>query len=173
RFELGEYLKLGKAYYELAEITNDGSEITLIRENNVSDKVGNQIGFIAPYFSGVTIMGDSVAKGDFKGRYLLIVNTTSCWSQKMSYEHYQDLSEVYQEKIDLLVVDESPTVLKNNINRLGLIGQFVISTNHRSIKSNYREDFCSRICFLIDPDGYIVDKFNISDWRHSLAKHFK
>lgn len=38
---------------------------------------------------------------------------------------------------------------------------------------DYREDFCSRVCFLIDPNGQVLDRFEIADWRQTLAEHFR
>ncbi len=170
---IGEYLKLGESYYKFEKITNDGSKITLIKEEDVSDKIGNQVGFIAPDFRSVTTEGDSVFLADYKNKYLLLVNITACFSQPMSYEYYKELSEAYRTKIALLAIDESPGALQANIDQLGLNGKFVISKNNQSIKKSYREDFCSRVCFLIDPSGHIIDKFEISDWKKFLTKHFK
>ncbi|PHN05145.1 peroxiredoxin family protein [Flavilitoribacter nigricans] len=173
QFELGEYLKLGKDYYQFAGMANDGSAITLIREEDVSDKIGTQPGFIAPEFSAVTTAGDSIELADYRAQYLLLVNITACWSEKMSYEHYKELWEDHHEKIAMVAIDESPNALAVNIQDLDLAGKFVIGKEHPSVKRNYREDFCSRVCFLIDPSGQIVDRFEIGDWRQALATHFE
>lgn len=173
RLELGQYLKLGDSYYRFDKITNDGSEITLIREEDVSGIVGDQIGFIAPDFDGVSIMGDSVSLSDYRGKYVLITNITACWSDPMSYEHYKALSEEYLPVLDILAVDASAAPLQANIDNLGLNGSFFLVTDNPAIKRNYREDFCSRVCFLIGPEGHIIDKFEIGDWKSSLSMHFK
>lgn len=173
QYELGEYLELGGAYYQFASIANDGSTITLIREDDVSDKIGTQAGFIAPDFEAVSTSGHPLALNDYRGQYLLLTNITACWSKKMSYEYYRELWDDYHEKMAIVAIDESPLALQNNIEDLGLKGEFIIGKDNPSVKKTYREDYCSRVCFLIDPTGRIVDRFEISDWQESLAKHFK
>lgn len=173
RFELGEYLKLGDSYYRFEKMTNDGSEITLIREADVSDKIGKQVGFIAPDFACVSTAGDSISLHDYRNEYVLLVNITACWSEPMSYEHYKELSDKYLSKIDIVAIDASEKPLQANIKQLKLEGTFVLSPQNRSIQQSYREDYCSRTCFLIDPNGQLVDKFEIYDWEEILAKHFQ
>ncbi|MCB0633309.1 MAG: hypothetical protein R2824_08225 [Saprospiraceae bacterium] len=173
QLELGEYLELGGSYYRFANVANDGSTVTLVREDDISDKIGTQPGFLAPDFSAVTTSGDSLALNDFHGQYLLLTNITACWSKKMSYEYYKELWDDYQSKMAIIAIDESPNALQVNIDELGLEGKFIIGKNNPSIKKSYREDYCSRVCFLIDPNGRIVDRFEIADWQESLAKHFE
>jgi hypothetical protein len=173
QLELGEYLELNGSYYQFADVANDGSSVTLIREDDVSGKIGTQPGFIAPDFSAVTTAGDSLALGDFHGQYLLLTNITACWSKKMSYEYYGELWADYHDRMAIVAIDESPVTLQNNIEALKLDGRFIIGEDNPSVKKTYREDYCSRVCFLIDPSGRIVDRFEISDWRESLAKHFR
>ncbi|MBX2873180.1 MAG: hypothetical protein KTR30_13800 [Saprospiraceae bacterium] len=169
----GEYLKLGEFYYQFADISNDGSWISLIKETDVSDKIGTQVGFIAPNFAGVTTEGDRIALQDYKKKYLLLVNITACWSPIMSYEYYKELYDQYLSKIEILAIDESLGALKTNIRNLYLEGTFIISKGNPTLKSSYREDYCCRTCYLIDPSGHIVDKFEISDWKQALARHFE
>lgn len=173
QYELGEYLKFGGAYYQFANVANDGSTITLIREDDVSDKVGTQPGFIAPEFNALTTSGDTIALEDYRGQYLLLANITACWSEKMSYAYYKELWEDHHDKMAILAIDESPNALQVNIENLDLEGKFIIGKDHPSVKRNYREDFCSRVCFLIDPNGQIVDRFEIADWKETLATHFR
>lgn len=170
----GEYLKLGTQYYKFENIANDGSNITLKKEDNFEDKVGTQIGMIAPDFKGHTIHGDTVSKNEYTGSYLLLANVSSCWSPISSYKCYKDLTEAYSQKIIILGIDNSPNFLQQNIKNLNLSGKFIIAEdNNSSIQKKYRPDFCSRTCFLISPEGRIIDKFEIFDWEKSLMKHFK
>jgi hypothetical protein len=37
------------------------------------------------------------------------------------------------------------------------------------IFASYRPEFCSRTCFLINPDGRIIDRFEIFDWKSHIA----
>lgn len=172
-FEIGEYLKFGEYYYKFENVTNNGSKITLVKEKDVSGIIGNQVGFIAPNFKSVTVEGDSISLEDYKGEHFLIVNITACWSQPMSYEHYKELSEKYNTKVAIVAIDESLGALQANIEQLELNGKFLISKNNPSLKQTYREDVCSRVCYLISPNGKLIDKFEISDWKKTLTKHFE
>lgn len=173
-FNIGEYLKLSNQYFRFEDITNDGSLVTLVKEKDVSNKFGTQIGFIAPDFTGVSIDGDSISFRDYKGKYLLLINVTSCWSEIMSYNYYKDLTVKYKGKLEFLGIDNAPIYLQQNIKDLNLSGKFIIADdNNFSIQENYRQDFCSRTCFSINPEGRIVDKFEIFDWKKSLSKHFE
>jgi peroxiredoxin len=168
----GEYLKLGDSYFKFEDISNDGKLITLVKERDVSNKIGTQVGFIAPSFKSQTISGDSISSSDYKGKYLLLVNITACWSPVMSYKYFKELTEKYASKLDIIGIDNSPSFLEQNIKDLNLTGTFIIAEINPSIQNNYREDFCSRTCFLINPQGRITDKFEISDWKKALSKNF-
>lgn len=168
----GEYLKLSESYYGFENISNDGKLITLVKERDVSNKIGTQIGFVAPDFNCVTLESDSISLKDYQGKYVLLTNVSACWSKKSSYECFKEVTEKYDSKINILGIDNSPNFLQQNIKDLNLIGKFTIADKNQSIKENYREDFCSRTCFLINPEGRIVDKFEIFDWKETLAKYF-
>lgn len=168
----GEYLKLGSQYYKFENIANDGSIITLIKVDDFESKIGTQIGMIAPDFKSHTIQGETVSLKDNKGSYLLLANISACWSPISSYKSYKDLTNKYSEKIKLLAIDNSLTFLKQNIIDLKLKGKFIIAEDNISIQENYRPDYYSRTCFLINPTGRIVDKFEIFDWERSLADYF-
>lgn len=169
----GEYLKLGSQYYKFEDIANDGSSITLLKEDHFEKQTGTQIGMIAPDFKGHTNQGDSIALADYKGKYLLLANITSCWSPISSYQSYKELTEAYSPKIEILGIDNSPDFLQRNIKELNLKGRFIIAEDKNySIQAHYRPDFCSRLCFLVNPEGRIVNKFEIADWKTALAKNF-
>lgn len=168
RLNINEYVKLENDYYRFDHISRDGRRIRLVKTPDVSHLIGNQEGFIAPNFEAVTIENDSVKLEEYKGERLLLVNLTGCYSPKMSYEYYKDLSEKYLSKLDMIVIDASAYTLQQNIDDLELKGKFVISKDNNSIKQNYREDFCSRVCYLIDREGRIEKKFEIMDWESAL-----
>lgn len=166
----GEYLKLANKYYRFDDVSNDGHFIKLIIEKDIGNKVGTQIGFIAPAFNCRTIDNDSILSGNYKRKYMLLANVSACWSEKSSYECFKELSEVYGSQISILGIDNSPNILKQNIKNLKLNGTFVIADNNPTIKNSYRKDFCSRTCFLINPEGRIIDKFEIFDWKARLKE---
>ncbi len=173
RLEKKEYVRLGDTYYQLAQVAHDGHSLTLIKEKDVSDKIGTQVGFIAPNFSGISTDGDSITLKDYKNKYLLLVNITACWSAKMSYEYYKELTDHYNSKLEVVAIDETLGALQANIRKLKIPGPFLISKGNRFLKHTYREDYCSRTCFLIGPAGHIVDKFEIADWEDTLAQYFE
>jgi len=168
----GEYLKLGNYYYKFENISNDGSRIKLIKEDNFEGKIGTQIGMFAPDFKCHSTQGDTISLKDYKEKYLLLVNVSSCWSKVSSYACYKDLTKAFNEKLNFLGIDNSPNFLQQNIKELNLKGKFIIAEdNNNSIQKNYRPYFCSRTCFLISPEGRILDKFEIFDWKSALSKH--
>jgi peroxiredoxin len=170
----GEYLKLGSQYYRFENISNDGSRITLIKEDNFESKIGTQIGMIAPDFTTKSITGNVISSKDFKGQYLLLSNLTGCWSKISSYQHYKDMTEYLNGKLNFVGIDNSTESLLTNIKNLNLPGQFTFAEQNKgNIQKFYRPDFSSRTCFLINPTGRIIDKFEISDWKSALSKHFK
>lgn len=167
----GEYLKLNDTYYRFDDVSNDGKYATLIKENNFKSKIGTQVGMLAPDFNCKSIEGDFISFNDYKGKVLLLVNVSACWSPISSYKCYKDLTEAYSDKFEILCLDKSPVALGNNIKELKLSGKFVDVNENKMIEA-YRPDFCSRTCFLINPGGRIVDKFEIFDWKSKLAQVF-
>ncbi|MCB0633310.1 MAG: M56 family metallopeptidase [Saprospiraceae bacterium] len=173
KFELGEYLKFDNTYYRFADVSNDGRTITLIRVENSSNIISAQAGFIAPDFSAVTTNGDSVTLSDYRGQYLLLANMAAiCLAPERTYGQYKDTWANYHDKMAIVGIDYSPDDIQQNMDRLQLEGTFVISKDNSSIE-DYRDFHCSEICFLIDPAGRVVDRFEIADWSTSLAKYFK
>jgi len=169
----GEYLKLGKNYYYLTDVSNDGRLVTLVKEKDVSNKIGTQVGFIAPDFNCHSIQGDSISIKDYKGKYLLLINVSACWSKISSYKCFMDLTETFKNKFEFIGIDDSPIALRNNIKDLNISGRFVIAADNPMIRNTYRPDVCSRTCFLIGPDGRIIDNFEIFDWETVLKNHFQ
>ncbi len=167
----GECLKIKDTYYRFDEISNDGKFITLIKEKDFNNIVGTQVGMLAPDFNCHSIDGDFISLKDYKGKYFLLINVSACYSEKSSYECYKELTETYNGKFDFLGIDNSPVTLRNNIRTLNLSGKFAIVDENVMLKA-YRPEFCSRTCYLINPEGRIVDKFKIFDWKSNLANTF-
>ena len=130
-----------------------------------------QIGMPAPTFKCISMAGDSIDFKNYNGKFLMLANVSACYSKVSSYKCYKDLTNAYKEKIEILCLDKSPVFLKNNIKELNLSGKFIDVNKNEELKK-YRPDFCSRTCYLINPEGRIVDKFEIFDWKKTLAKHF-
>ena len=167
----GEYLKLNDYYYRFEDVSNDGKTIVLVKENDFSSKIGTQTGMLAPGFSCKSMGGDSIRFKDYKGKYLLLINVSSCWSKESSYKCYKDLTDAYRGRLEFLGIDKSPDILANNIKELKLSGRFINANENQTIEA-YRPEYCSRTCFLINPGGRIVDKFEIFDWKSKLEHFF-
>jgi peroxiredoxin len=165
----GEYLKLGNGYYRFDHVTNDGEYITLVKEKDFNSKIGTQVGMISPDFTCRSMDGDSISLKNYTGKYLLLVNVSACWSRISSYKCYKDLAESCNGKFEYLCIDNSPNFLRQNIKDLNLTGKFIIAGENKLIKKYFRPDFCSRTCFLIDPKGRLIDKFEIFSWKSHLA----
>jgi peroxiredoxin len=168
----GEYLKLKDTYYQFDHVSNDGKHITLIKENDFKSKIGTQKGMLAPNFNCKAMDGDSIRFKDYEGKLLLIVNVSACWSPESSYKCYKELSEAYGKNIEILCIDRSPVFLNNSIKELKLTGKFIDANENKMIEA-YRPEFCSRTCFLINPVGRIVDKFEIFDWKSKMEQLFR
>jgi hypothetical protein len=168
----GEYLKLKDTYYRFDTISNDGKYITLIKEKDFNSKIGTQVGMISPDFYCHSITGDSISFKKYSGKYLLIINVSACWSKISSYQCYKDLTEEYKGKFDFIGIDNSPVTLGNNIKNLKLEGSFVIAEDNPMVQKAFRPAYCSRTCFLINPEGRIADKFEIFDWESNLTRIF-
>lgn len=167
----GEYLKLKDSYYRLEDVSNNGKYVTLVKEKDLASKVGTQIGMIAPDFKCTSFNEDPVSLKDYKGKYLLLMNITSCWSPVSSYISYKELTEQYKDKVEFLAIDNSPVALQNNIEDLKLTGKFIIAEKegNEAIRA-YRPEYCSRTCFFITPEGRTADKFEIGDWKAKMRQ---
>jgi hypothetical protein len=170
---LNEYIKFKKGVYRFTELTNDGSIITLIKENHYDDITGTQIGVIAPSFVCQTIDGNTISSDEYKGKSYLLVNVSGCGLPPLSYEFYRDLANLYGSQIDMIVIDKSAGALKE-IQSWNLSDKFVnadIPANDEFEKI-YRPDYCSWTCFLVGADGKITDKFPIFDFGKFMSRYF-
>lgn len=170
---VGEYILLKEGVYRFADLTQDCSYITLVREDHYLDKSGIQPGLLAPAFKCHTTNGDSVSSETYKGSYVLLVNISACYSVPGSQIVYKDLAEKYGSMLDIVVIDKGAGYLKQ-IENWNLPGKLInaYTPDNKEFAKNYRPDYCSRTCFLIGPDGRIIDKFEIFDWAKNLPKHF-
>jgi len=42
---------------------------------------------------------------------------------------------------------------------------------NEEIYNKYRNEYCSRMCYVIGKNNRIIDKFPTKDWRSNLPKH--
>lgn len=160
--KLGEYLKLGHDYYCIQDITNDGSYLTLVRENNFSSKTGTQVEMIAPEFKFKSFNGDTLSKETFKNEMFLIANISAC--TRSSFIEYKNLLATMKGKLKIIGINYG---ISEN---LGGIMVDIEDEYNREFYNNYRNAYSSYECLLIDKEGRIVDKFDVFDWKKNLSK---
>ena len=146
------------------------------RTENVGHLEGTQVGFLTSPFDCETIDGEAIIPYDFKGNWVMILNVTGCcYSAIPSYEYYKQLYYKYSGQLKFLAIDQSKVGLENAIKKFNLSGSFTIGNQNNLLEENYREDYCYRMCFLINPEGRIVDKFEIltgkKKWPPILIKN--
>jgi hypothetical protein len=163
--KLGEFINLNGNYYRFENISNNGEFITLIKENNFVKEVGTQVGMIAPEFICKTVAGDTISSLTLHDRIIVIANSCGCGGDQLSMEAYYDIGKEYANYIHILRLD-------SKIDK-GLEGlQIDVADKFNSdIYKKYRNEYCSRMCYIIDKSNRIIDKFPVSDWKSNLPRH--
>ncbi|MEP1032623.1 hypothetical protein [Ekhidna sp.] len=157
-----EYLKLNNAYYKFDSITNSGSYIRLIKERNFDEKVGTQVGMLAPDFIFKSAIGDTINTRFLHDKPLIIANTCGCGGDTQSPQASYEIMESYKNEAYVFRLDsfsEPPT------------NEWVINMEEEFNKDaydKYRQAYCSRICYVIGKNRRILDKFYVTDWNTSL-----
>jgi hypothetical protein len=160
--KLGEYLKLGHDYYCIQDITNDGSYLTLVKENNFFSKIGTQVGMMAPEFKFKSYAGDTLSKSDFKNEKFLIANVSAC--TRSSFNEYKNLLATMKGKLKIIGINYG---INEN---LGGIMVDIEDKYNLEFYNNYRNAYSSYECLLIDKEGRIIDKFDVFDWKKNLSE---
>lgn len=165
--KIGEFLNLHGNYYRFANITNNGEFITLIKEINFDKIIGTQVGMIAPEFTCKTVSGDTIVSSGLHDRIMIIANSCGCGGDSLSTQAYYDMRKTYGNYIHILRLDS-----KINNGSEGLQIDMVEEFNG-DIYNKYRNAYCSRICYVIDTNNRIIDKFHINDWKSNLQGHIE
>lgn len=161
---LNEYLKLKDSYYRFAEISKLGKEITLVKEKDFKNKVGTQVGMLAPNFMAATIKGDTIKSKALHDKVTVIANACGCGGDKMSTQAIYDIASAYTNKINIFVLDSKIDKYKEG---------FFIDVEeafNKDVFEKYRNEYCSRTCYVIDKKNRIIDKFEVTNWKLNLPK---
>ncbi|WMI64062.1 hypothetical protein RBH94_08255 [Aestuariibaculum sp. YM273] len=164
--KLGEYLNLNGAYYKFNNISKNGEFITLIKEKNFNNKIGTQVGMIAPSFEAVSTSGDTINNNKLSNKITLVANSCGCGGDKKSTQAYYDIKKNYKD-LNVIHVDSKIDTELDGIH---------IDTENsfnKDFYENYRKQYCSRIVYVIGKDNRIIDKFEITDWKPILQKTHK
>lgn len=163
----GEFLNLNGNYYRFENITNNGEYITLIKEKHFDKEIGTQVGMIAPEFICKTVAGDTLNSSALHDRIMVLANSCGCGGDQMSTEAYYDMRNEYGNKIHLLRLDSKIDKGLEGL-QIDLEQEF-----NRDIYNKYRNAYCSRMCYVIDKNNRIIDKFPVSSWKSDLPKHIE
>jgi hypothetical protein len=165
--KLGEFLDFKGNYYRFENISNNGEYITLTKEKDFDKEIGTQVGMIAPEFTCKTVAGDTVSSSALHDRILVIANSCGCGGDQLSTKAYYDIRQLYANNIHVLRLD-------SKIDK-GLEGLQIDTEQefNRDIYNKYRNAYCSRMCYVIDKNNRIIDKFPVSSWKSDLPKHIK
>ena len=161
----GEYIKLGKDFYQFADISNDGKYITLIREYHFDKKIGIQKGMITPSFKVESTNGTIFNNNNLKNRLFLLANVSACNSD--SHEAYNNLYEAKKESFTLIGIEYGVEAAER------LKGIVIVSNDNinNDFYLKYRKEPSDYTCYLIDTSGRIIEKFRIFEWESVLKKY--
>lgn len=157
--QLGQYVKLGDQYYYIQNISRDGKELTLVKEDDFPSKIGTQVGLMAPEFNCIAQNGDTVRSIDLKDKGIIIANMCGCGGDYESVQAYNDILSELGEEYHVLGVDsqffsETRGILINSDNPF-----------NEEFYKNYRQMYCSRSTFVIDKDFRIETRLVTTDWQ--------
>lgn len=161
---IGEYFNLNGDYYRFDKITNNGEFITLVKDMSFTTKTGTQVGMIAPEFFCKTVSGDTINSSTLHDKRIIIANSCGCGGDSLSTKAYYDILEEFSRDSYVFRLDSK--IKKDNKG-------FQIDVNESfniDIYRKYRNEYCSRICYVIGMNNRIIDKFPTTSWRHSLLK---
>lgn len=161
----GEYLNLNENHYLFSSITNDGKNITLVKEANFSDKVGTQIGMIAPEFVCLSTEGDTIISFNLQNKPIIVANSCGCGGDTLSTEAFFNIENTFGDKLYALRLDSE---IKSGLDGWNIETKEVYN---KDIYNKYRQAYCSRTAYVIGIDKRIHDKFYITDWESFLPKH--
>ncbi|WP_248723707.1 hypothetical protein [Seonamhaeicola sp. ML3] len=161
--KIGEILILNDKHYRFEKISNNGDLVTLVKEERFDNKIGTQKGMIAPEFKAITISGDTITNSIFGKKLTVIANSCGCGGDKKSTEDFYEMERLYGNDINVLHVDFN--IKKTNT------GIHIDSEKefNKDFSNHYRQEYCSRICYVIGKNKRIIDKFNINQWKDRLS----
>ncbi|WP_430411942.1 hypothetical protein [Kordia sp.] len=160
---LGEFVKLDETYYKFQSITDDGTTVTLVKENNFTSKKGTQAGMIAPEFEVVTTKKDTIRSADLPNTTTLLVNSCGCSGLEDSVTVFEEIAETYKD-LNVFRID-------SNIKQTSDVWQIDMENEaNKTFYKIYRKEYCSVICYVIGKNNRILDKFESMDWQSTLPE---
>jgi len=122
---------------------------------------------IAPSFICITISGDTINSDHLHDRTIVIVNSCSCGGDTESTKAFYDIETQYKEKLWVIRLDSR--IEKTNTGfQIDVDDEF-----NKDMYLKYRNMYCSRICYVINRDNRVLDKFPVSSWTSNLKTDLK
>jgi hypothetical protein len=165
--KIGEILNLGGNFYRFDNITNNGEYITLVKEKNFDKIIGTQVGVIAPDFVCKTVSGDTIESSSLHDRIMIIANSCGCGGDSLSTQAYYDIMQEYGSIVYLLRLDSKIDKGLDGL-QIDMAEKF-----NKDIYIKFRNEYCSRLCYVIDKNNRILDKFPVEKWKSNLPEHIK
>jgi hypothetical protein len=165
--QIGEFMHLDGNYYRFAYVTNNGEFITLIKEVNFNNIIGTQVGMIAPDFTCKTVSGDTIISSKLHDKIMIIANSCGCGGDSLSTQAYYDMTKEYGSNCHIFRLDSKIDKCLDGL-QIDIAEKF-----NNDIYNKFRNEYCSRICYVIDKNNRIIDKFPVDDWKSSLPEHIK
>lgn len=161
-----EFLRLNDEYYRIHKVSKYGDYITLIKEKSFGTQTGSQVGIKAPSFTAITTAGDSIISSNMHDKPILIANSCGCGGNMGSLNAYYEIEKRYGDRAHIIHIDSGMPELNNNE---GFQIEMEDAAN-RDLFNQFRKLYCSRVCYVIDVNNTVIDKFFITDWKSFLPK---
>jgi hypothetical protein len=161
--QIGEFLNLDGFYYRFEKVNNNGEFITLIKEPNFDKIIGTQVGMIAPDFTCKTVSGDTIFSSILHDRIMIIANSCGCGGDSISTQAYYDMKKEFGNDIYIFRLDSK---IDSRLDGLQIDVNEKINSD---IYKKYRNEYCSRLCYVIGKNNRILDKFPVDKWKSNIA----
>jgi|GEM_PF-1418608 len=161
-----EFVRLNNNYYRIHKVSRFGDYITLVKEESFSTQTGSQVGIKAPDFTAITTAGDSIISSNMHDKPLLIANSCECGGDMASLNAYYEIEKQYGGRAHIIHIDSGMPELNNHE---GIHIEMEDAPN-RNLYDQFRKTYCSRVCYVIDVNNTVIEKFLITDWKDFLPK---
>jgi peroxiredoxin len=168
-------IKIEDYYYKFDKASIDGSSIILLKDSNVLEKGGNQVGLKAINFVGKSINGNEVELNKLKGKYVFL-DFWGTWCAPCRDE-IPKLKSVWEEFKDnnfimIGIANDGIEDLKNFVEKNEIKWEQIAQTNDKIIISDYGV-FSYPTTFLINEEGEIIAKnLRAVELRDKLSELF-
>lgn len=161
---LGEVLDFNGKFYRFDNITNDGSYVTLVKDQPLATKTGTQVGMKAQDFSVVSTKGEALTSQQLKDKITVVANSCRCGGDIESMQAVADIKETFGDQIHVLQIDNA---IRESLKTYQIDTE---TKENKAFNDVYRKAYCSRIVYVIGKDQRLLDKFKVNDWKQYLPE---